>query len=77
MPHEDIPRARVTQPWLLPFKTFTARYGYFIDAVIHCMHARLHDTPDVTVDWPGVKACLERHMYATSASRYRRFVLLK
>jgi hypothetical protein len=72
------PVPRLTQPWLVPFREWCERYEYFVACMMQCVHARLgsqHDTR--LVDWAGMRAALQRHLYRTSANRYRRFVLLK
>jgi hypothetical protein len=68
----------LTQPWLVPFREWCVRYAYFIDSIMACIHARLSRTQGVRdVDWAGMYAALNRHLYRTSASRYRTFVLFK
>jgi hypothetical protein len=62
----------------VPYGEWCERYEYFVGAIMACIHARLCHIHDArVVDWDGMYSALQRHLYRTSASRYRSFVLLK
>lgn len=70
------PVPRITQPWLVPFDTWRKDYAYVIDCIASNLHTVLSQsgaTSSIAFDWPGLRADLERYLYETGHSRFRRF----
>lgn len=81
----------VRQPSHLAFGDWRALHAYHIGCFMRCLKerllsnaAKLEDTSPYYFhsgryawDWRGMRSALERHMYATSSNRHRKFALLK
>lgn len=66
----------LTQTGVIPFGTWRLAYAYLIDCIVHCIEVRMA-THDVRLDPARMRGHLERHLYRTSANRFRAFVLHK
>lgn len=69
--------ARPTQPGCLSFDKWRELYAVDIDSIAHYTMMRLSDLDAVSWDLGGLRSSLERHLYRTSASRFKSFVQMK